>query len=1117
MQNEEMKQFKGEVHSFFSALARKCPLYDDAQMLVGSGDSGAELKRSIVHKTIDTEWIDVIENALPYLDLFIRHPYSAIEDVDEILPVEISRHITEKSIKHLAQHTNLILKVEGDEITPQKILNVYHDETLLTYENKFVNTLINRLFAFIDKRFAELRGGSGVEQKYVFKYETKFTHYEENDRKNEATVRVHIDFNTAACAELSESEKELCRIYNERFLRVEKIHNALLGYMSSPFIRSMGKSYIRPPVIRTNAILKNKNLRACLELWEYIESTVKVGYAISADEFREMPEGSFVSDFYPTVSWQYADFYNTVLGDLNRRLISKRHLFETYPDFAKELEFGEEDDYTVYDSEYKKLVPVSRLLSNRKKLSEDEKRIRIALLIALEADAILEERRRAEEEEAKRLADEEAKRLAEEEAKRLAEEEAKRLAEEEAKRLAEEAKRLAEEEAARLAAASEDEDIDVTVMMDENGALHIVYARYRKSFTARLIQSDDTVKAAYEFIKNELLSYKKVKSRMSWNNETFKAGRIPCAKLAIRGKTLWLYLNLNPEDYRESKYFFTDFSDKSKYRDVPFGMKIKSERSKKHASELIADMMAGLGLVRIPREAESYYMPYEENEPLIERDLIKVYYSDSITENSTVMRANIGELFASGAKGTPEEEAKRLAEEEAKRLAEEEAKRLAEEEAKRLAEEEAKRLAEEEAKRLAEEEAARLAAASEDEDVDVTVMMDENGALHIVYARYRKSFTARLIQSDDTVKAAYEFIKNELLSYKKVKSRMSWNNETFKAGRIPCAKLAIRGKTLWLYLNLNPEDYRESKYFFTDFSDKSKYRDVPFGMKIKSERSKKHASELIADMMAGLGLVRIPREAESYYMPYEENEPLIERDLIKVYYSDSITENSTVMRANIGELFASGAKGTSEEEAKRLAEEAAKLAEKAKRFAQEETKRLAEEEAKRLAEEEAKRLAEEEAKRLAEEEAKRLAEESRPITDGDYTLVFKDELPTVSDVAEASLGEDKGVTKYVLAPYTRAQYLALPRKKKKRVLTNLRKLREREEGSARQGTERSDVSGAHWDEIRRWESSVKRADAETSAPKRRRASNLTIEEMVAITKAQMLLEKKEQKSDNDDE
>ena len=146
MSNEYLAAAKGEVSSFFTALAKRTPLYDDAQMLVGSGESSANLKRSIVHKMIETDWIERIETALPYIDLFVRHPYSAIEDIDEILPVEISRHITEKSIKHLAQHTNLIQKVEGDEITPSKILNVYHDETLLTYENKFVNTLINRLF-----------------------------------------------------------------------------------------------------------------------------------------------------------------------------------------------------------------------------------------------------------------------------------------------------------------------------------------------------------------------------------------------------------------------------------------------------------------------------------------------------------------------------------------------------------------------------------------------------------------------------------------------------------------------------------------------------------------------------------------------------------------------------------------------------------------------------------------------------------------------------------------------------------------------------------------------------------------------------------------------------------
>jgi hypothetical protein len=117
------------------------------------------------------------------------------------------------------------------------------------------------------------------------------------------------------------------------------------------------------------------------------------------------------------------------------------------------------------------MVPVSRLANLHGKLSKDERRIRLAMIVALEADGILladelareaEERRlarekRLAEEEAQRLAaEEEARRRAEEEARRLAEEEAKRLAEEEAKRLAEEeARRLAEEEAKRLAAEEE--------------------------------------------------------------------------------------------------------------------------------------------------------------------------------------------------------------------------------------------------------------------------------------------------------------------------------------------------------------------------------------------------------------------------------------------------------------------------------------------------------------------------------------------------------------------------------------------------------------------------------------------------------------------------------------
>ena len=273
---------------------------------------------------------------------------------------------------------------------------------------------------------------------------------------------------------MTEAEAEANERYIEALARIQRIHEAVTAYMSSPYVRALGRNYIRPPVIRTNAILKNKNMRVCLNLWEYLESFDKAGFSVVTDEYTEMPSDNYISDLYSSVALQYTDFYNGVAENPeNNRLLANRRLSEVYPDFNPDFDIEELDDYQVYDSEYKKLVPVSRLANNRKKLSEDEQRIRQAMIIALKADEILlnqelereaeerrlaEERRRAEEEAIRRAAEEEARRLAEEEARRLAEEEAKRLAEiEEAKRLAEEeARRLAEEERRLAEQARED-------------------------------------------------------------------------------------------------------------------------------------------------------------------------------------------------------------------------------------------------------------------------------------------------------------------------------------------------------------------------------------------------------------------------------------------------------------------------------------------------------------------------------------------------------------------------------------------------------------------------------------------------------------------------------------
>ncbi len=454
--DQNRSSFRDGAFFALRQLAKDHPVYEDAQMLVGAAEAEASLYRQSILKSIDTDWIEAIEQALPALDAVIRNPAIAMQEVEEVLPVELSRHINDRSVKHLAQHTNLIQDIKGDEVIPQKILNVWRDESYLTYENKFINTLLSRLSAFVDKRYRALADGRGAEQKYRFDYATSFEHRPSEDGgKNAAQIRLSIELTSPLAADGEAPHDGINQSYEQALSRIHRIDRALRAYRSSAFAEKLGRAYIRPPVIRTNAILKNKNMKECLTLWEYIESFDKVGYAVQSGSAAEMPPDSYIQDLYSTVALQYVHFYEGVTQGEENRLLSKPGIMETEPAFATDLPEQEEEDYLVYDTEYRKLVPVSRLMNNRKKLSPDERRIAMALDVALRADAMIEEARRAAEEEARR-AEEEARRR--EEARRAAEEAARRAEEEARQKAEEEAARQAEEEARRQAAARQAEE-----------------------------------------------------------------------------------------------------------------------------------------------------------------------------------------------------------------------------------------------------------------------------------------------------------------------------------------------------------------------------------------------------------------------------------------------------------------------------------------------------------------------------------------------------------------------------------------------------------------------------------------------------------------------------------
>ena len=157
---------------------------------------------------------------------------------------------------------------------------------------------------------------------------------------------------------------------------------------------------------------------------------------------------------------------------------------------------------------------------------------------------------------------------------------------------------------------------------DANG--NVIYSAYKKSFTARVIQSPDDVQERYEVLKNALLSYKKVNSRVSWSYDSFKTGKKQLAKFAIRGKSLCLFLALDPSTLEESKYNVANAGDSKKYETVPCRLRLSSKRSIKWGLELIEKLAEQEGLVPNPKyQPKSFRMENETTESLLEKGLIK--------------------------------------------------------------------------------------------------------------------------------------------------------------------------------------------------------------------------------------------------------------------------------------------------------------------------------------------------------------------------------------------------------------------------------------------------------------------------------------------------------------
>ena len=170
-------------------------------------------------------------------------------------------------------------------------------------------------------------------------------------------------------------------------------------------------------------------------------------------------------------------------------------------------------------------------------------------------------------------------------------------------------------------------------MFDESGNELVdaetgLVIRLKRSFTAKMKQSDEKVKSYYSDIKNELTSYKKINSNVSWHGDRFNYGRDTVAKININGKTLCFYVALDPNDpeLKPTVYHQKDVGDQKAYESTPFMVKIKSDAAVKKALRLVGVLADKLGADKADNFKAVDYVEefaYQSTKQLYEEGYIK--------------------------------------------------------------------------------------------------------------------------------------------------------------------------------------------------------------------------------------------------------------------------------------------------------------------------------------------------------------------------------------------------------------------------------------------------------------------------------------------------------------
>ncbi len=212
-------------------------------------------------KAFHVDWIPTLESYLPSLNKIIMNPKSGLRYEQPVVAIEKAKKVNAQSIRHLSMHSHLVKEVREDMVIPKKIMTTQAEIDYAIYENRFIKTLVERLFDFVFRRYNIIKANIDSFNKRHFDLKSKF-----DMQDTDIDLDIHVTFTERA------DDENAIEKNNEMLKRIEALMKQINGFMSTAFWAEVKNAKnVTPPIMQTSILLKNIDYKNCYTLWLFLD------------------------------------------------------------------------------------------------------------------------------------------------------------------------------------------------------------------------------------------------------------------------------------------------------------------------------------------------------------------------------------------------------------------------------------------------------------------------------------------------------------------------------------------------------------------------------------------------------------------------------------------------------------------------------------------------------------------------------------------------------------------------------------------------------------------------------------------------------------------------------